>query len=119
MFKTWFYLTKLGWIPFLAAIGVLFLWPRPLPGGLIFGLFLPIVMLCLCGAVFGLLMAMDRLRWKCPFCKRKSSVGGDKTHGLWMECDSCGFICGGGRFGTSLVREASDETSADETRSQE
>ena len=53
-----------------------------------------LIPLCLIGAAMGILIAMDRLFFRCPFCVSKSPfIGGDKRS-LWIECPSCGIISG-------------------------
>ncbi len=65
--------------------------------------------LAVSGAVMGILMVLGRLRMRCPFCGRSGTVGSSKRDGLWMECESCGFVHGGGTLHLKIVREGFDK----------
>ena len=68
-----------------------------------------LVPLCLTGAVMGIFLALGRLRMLCPFCGKSGRVGGSKRDGMWMECESCGFIHGSGPFRLKIVREEMED----------
>jgi hypothetical protein len=36
-------------------------------------------------------------------------VGGSKQDGMWMECESCGFVHGSGPLRLKIVREEIDD----------
>jgi hypothetical protein len=105
-FRLWFYLTKIGGFVFATAIvlAIVFGGSRAL-GTVISIMTLVLIPLGLTGAVMGVLMVCDRLRMGCPFCGRSGPAGGSKAEGMWMECETCGLIHGGGRFGLKIVNE--------------
>ncbi len=110
MFKLWLYLTRLiGPVALLLAVALAFLMPPSERVVLGWGIVIVVFAVGVLGGVFGLLMVTDRLRWNCPFCNRKSPVGGDKVRGMWLQCESCGLVHGRGRFGLRLVRESDRE----------
>lgn len=105
-FRLWFYLAKIGGGVLFAIVAIAFLFsPDGVSGG--FGLVALglLVLLCLVGAYLGILMSLGRLRMGCPFCGRSGPVGGSKAQGMWMECDSCGFIHGSGFLRLRIVKE--------------
>ena len=65
--------------------------------------------LCLVGAVMGIMMAFGKLRMLCPFCGMSGRAGGSKQDGIWMECETCGFIHSSGPLGLKIVREEISE----------
>ncbi len=64
-----------------------------------------LILLCLVGAVMGIIMAFGKLRMLCPFCGKSGRVGGSKQDGMWMECATCGFVHSSGPLGLKIVRE--------------
>lgn len=70
-----------------------------------------LVVLCTVGAVMGIMLALGKLRMRCPFCNRPGNVGGSKREGMWMECDQCGFIHGAGFM---RMRIAADKVDAEQ-----
>lgn len=46
------------------------------------------------GAVFGVMMSFDKLKWGCPKCGRNGAVGGNEVDDLFLECSSCGVVFG-------------------------
>jgi len=50
------------------------------------------VLLCLTGAVFGVMFAFGKLYMKCPLCGKRSLANGGKKYGMWVDCPSCGSI---------------------------
>ena len=105
-FRLWFYLTKIGGFAFFAVIvlSLVFGGSRAL-GTVISVMTLILIPLGLTGAVMGVLMVCGRLRMKCPFCGKSGPAGGSKAEGMWMECETCGLIHGGGRLGLKIVCE--------------
>jgi len=105
-FRLWFYLTKIGGVAFFAviALSLVFGDSRAL-GTVISVVTLVLIPLGLTGAVMGVLMVCGRLRMGCPFCGRSGPAGGSKAEGMWMECETCGLIHGGGRLGLKIVNE--------------
>lgn len=105
-FRLWFYLTKIGGLAFFTVIVLSLVCggSRALDA-VITVMVLVFIPMGLTGAVMGLLIVCGRLRMGCPFCGRSGSAGGSKASGMWMECTTCGFIHGGGRFGLRIVRE--------------
>jgi hypothetical protein len=105
-FRLWFYLTKIGGFVFATAIvlAIVFGGSRVL-GTVISVMTLVLIPLGLTGAVMGVLMVCGRLRMKCPFCGKSGPAGGSKAEGMWMECDTCGFIHGGGPLGLKILSE--------------
>ena len=105
-FRVWFYLAKIGGGVLFAIVALALLFSSDgVFGG--FGLvaLCLLVLLCLVGAYLGILMSFGRLRMSCPFCGKSGRVGGSKAKGMWMECDSCGFIHGSGLLRMKIVRE--------------
>jgi len=108
-FRIWFYLTKVGGpILFGIIFATFFSESDSLLGRVNFVAKCVLVSLCLIGAFMGILMVVGRLRMGCPFCGKSGSVGGNKRDGMWMKCDSCGFVRGSGPFGLTIVREEID-----------
>lgn len=64
-----------------------------------------LVLLGLAGGVLGVLMALDRLRMRCPFCTKSGPAGGSAAEGVWMDCPDCGHIRSSGRLKLKLIRE--------------
>ena len=64
-----------------------------------------LVLLCLTGAIMGILMAFGKLKMKCPFCYTYGQVNGNKKDGMWMECSDCGIIHGTGLLKLKLKAE--------------
>lgn len=96
-FRPWFYLTKIGAPILFAFICVTFAFSGDSVLGLVrFVALSLLISLCLVGALMGTLISFDKLRMRCPFCRRSGPAGCSKTRGMWMECDSCGFIHGSG-----------------------
>jgi hypothetical protein len=108
-FRLWFYLTKLGGILFVIIFVTFFAPNESLLGRARFVAMCILVPLCLIGAVMGILMAIGRLRMRCPFCGKTGQVGGSKRDGLWMECESCDFVHGSGPLRLKIVREKIDD----------
>jgi predicted RNA-binding Zn-ribbon protein involved in translation (DUF1610 family) len=105
-FRLWFYLTKVGGFVLFAIILATFFAPSDswLERARFVAMSI-LVPLCLIGAFMGILMVFGRLRMLCPFCGKRGRVGGNKHDGMWMECDSCGFIHGSGPLRLKIVRE--------------
>ena len=109
-FRLWFYLAKVGGFILFAIIFATFFAPsNSLLGHTRFVAMCILVPLCLVGAFMGILMAFGRLRMLCPFCSKSGRVGGSKCDGMWMECESCGFVHGSGFWGLKIVREEIDD----------
>lgn len=102
MFRVWFLVTKLGWIPFallaLAYLGHAPVWVQAV-------LWCVIAALGFTGAGVALVALVWGLRMACPFCGRAGEVGGDKERGFWMRCEGCGVVEGRGRLSLGLKRE--------------
>lgn len=71
-----------------------------------------LILLGLTGAVMGVLLALGRLRMRCPFCGKPSEVGGNKREGMFLVCECCGVVHGAGFCGLRLVREPLEEEDA-------
>jgi hypothetical protein len=105
-FRLWYYLAKVGGFILFAIVAATFSAPSDTVLGRVRFLALCVfIPLCLVGAFLGVLMACHRLRMLCPFCGRSGYVGGNKRDGMWMVCDSCGFIHGSGLLRLRIVRE--------------
>lgn len=105
-FRLWFYLAKVGGGVLFVVVALSFFLPSDgMFDRIRFATLCLLIPLCLVGAYLGILMSFGRLRMKCPFCGKSGSVGGSKARGLWMECDSCGFIHGSGPLRLRIVRE--------------
>ena len=72
-----------------------------------------VFLLALIGAAMRILMVLGRLRMLCPFCGKSGLAGGNKRDGLFMRCDSCGFVHGGGLMGLKIVREPIEDAAAE------
>ncbi len=109
-FRLWFYLAKVGGFILIAFIFATFFAPRDSALGharlVAMCILIP---LCLVGAVMGIMMAFGKLRMLCPFCGKSGRVGGSKQQGMWMVCETCGFIHSGGPLGLKIVREEISE----------
>jgi uncharacterized MnhB-related membrane protein len=64
-----------------------------------------VVVLGITGAVMGVLMVMGRLRMRCPFCGQSGAAGGNSRMGIFMICERCGLVRGGGPLNLRIVRE--------------
>ncbi|GAA5116980.1 hypothetical protein JIN84_18105 [Luteolibacter yonseiensis] len=105
-FRLWYYLTKVGCFILFPIIVITFFMPDGgLMGRLGAAAMWLMVILGLTGAFMGVRLAFGKLRMLCPFCGRGGRVGGDKQDGLWMVCESCGFVHGSGFLGLKIVRE--------------
>ena len=112
-FRLWFYLAKVGGFFLFAIIFATFFAPSDsLLGRARFVAMCILVPLCLIGAFMGILMVFGRLRMLCPFCGKSGRVGGSKRDGMWMECESCGFIHGSGPLRLKIVREENEDDAA-------
>ena len=105
-FRLWFYLAKLA-LPSCLAVGLLL---YVFEGGAItewYGriAFTFLMALALVGAVMGGLLAFDKLQLRCPYCGKSGRAGGNREEGLWMDCESCGFIRGSGPFRMKIGRD--------------
>ena len=102
-FRLWFYLAKVGGFILFAIIIATFFAPRDSAlgqaGVVAMGV---LILLGLVGAVMGIMMAFGKLRMLCPFCGKS---GGSKQQGMWMACETCGFIHSSGPLGLKIVRE--------------
>lgn len=105
-FRLWYYLAKVGGFILFAVIFATFFAPAgsALESVRIVAVCL-LIPLCLTGAVMGVLMALGKLRMRCPFCGKSGPAGGSKQEGMWMECATCGLIHGSGPFRLKIVRE--------------
>lgn len=111
-FRLWFYLTKIGAFIIFATILALFFAPANSTLGLTRTIAqCALVLLGIIGATFGILMIVGKLRMLCPFCKKSGQVGGDKQRGMWMICESCGFVHGSGPLRLKIVSEKISEDS--------
>jgi hypothetical protein len=109
-FRLWLYLSKIGGPILFAVITATFFAPGDSLLGLVrFVANCMLVLLCLIGAMMGILFALGRLRMRCPFCGKSGEVGGSKQDGMWMECESCGFVHGSGPLRLKIVREDIDD----------
>jgi predicted RNA-binding Zn-ribbon protein involved in translation (DUF1610 family) len=105
-FRLWFYLAKIGGGVLLAIVALSFFFSSDgVFGRIRFIALCLLIPLCLVGVYLGILMSFGRLRMSCPFCGKPGRAGGSKAQGMWMECDSCGFIHGSGPFRLKIVRE--------------
>ena len=64
-----------------------------------------LVVLGVTGAAMGVLMALGRLRMRCPFCGTSGPAGANKQDGMWMTCERCGYIHTAGPAGWRIVRD--------------
>lgn len=112
-FRLWLYLAKVGGFILLAFVFATFLAPSDSAlGHAHFVAACIFILLGVVGAVMGILMAFGKLRMLCPFCSKSGRVGGSKRDGIWMECESCGFIRCSGPLGLKIVKEEVDDDTA-------
>jgi hypothetical protein len=105
-FRLWFYLAKVGGTILLAAIFFTFTAPKDSVRGHVHDVAVCLLIpLCLTGAFLGMLFAFGKLRMRCPFCGKSGKVGGSKGKGMWMVCESCGFIHSAGLLGLKIVKD--------------
>ena len=112
-FRFWHYACKLLGLPLFGGsfLGAIFIGTTA--GAAIFVASLALLLpLCLVGAVMGGLMALGRLRMRCPFCGQPGPAWGSRSQGMRMHCPTCGLIWTGGRFGLRLFRERLPANSA-------
>lgn len=107
-FRLWFYLSKLA-LPACLAIGLLLYF---VVGGAFTDWYGRIayafmIVLALVGAIMGGFLALDKLKLRCPYCGKSGRAGGNREDGLWMECESCGYIHGTGPFRLKIGRHPS------------
>ena len=107
-FRLWFYLSKLA-LPACLTVGLLL---YLLEGGAItewYGriAYVFLILLALVGAAMGVLLTLDKLKLRCPYCSKSGRAGGNRNDGLWMNCESCGYIHGTGPFRLKLVQDKS------------
>ena len=112
-FRLWFYLAKVGVFILFAVIFATFsASSESVMGRVRFIALCILVSLGLIGAFMGILMAFGRLRMLCPFCGKSGRVGGSKREGMWMVCETCGFVHSSGPLGLKIVREEIDDDAA-------
>lgn len=105
-FKLWLYLAKVGSFVLFAILFATFIAPADsILGRMRFIATCILILLGLIGAFMGVLMVVGKLKMRCPFCGKSGTVGGNKEDGMWMECESCGYIHGSGPLGLNIVRE--------------
>jgi len=105
-FRLWYYLAKVGGFILVAIIFATFFAPRgSTREGVHFIATCLLVPLCLTGAVMGVLLALGKLRMRCPFCGKSGPAGGSKQEGMWMVCETCGFVHGSGPLRLKIIRE--------------
>jgi len=116
-FAFWYYIAKFGTVLFvLAVVGALFGRDGVLDETVLGAALGVIVVLCATGTVMGVLLALGKLKMKCPFCGKPGPVGGSRSEGMWMECDECGLVHGSGFLGLRLVADLEDPVFEDEPR---
>jgi hypothetical protein len=93
-FKLWIKLCAFGPLLYLFIL-IGFVLPNSTIANVIFltGISL-LIPLCAVGAVMGILLALNRLFFRCPFCSAKSPVVAGNKKRLWIECPTCGLISG-------------------------
>ncbi len=105
-FRLWFYAVKAALPLMLAPVAVRLFWGWDnVPAAMDVATFVPLTVLAMTGAVMGVLMVMGRLRMRCPFCGRSGPAGGNRAMGLFMLCENCGLIRGGGMLNMRVVRD--------------
>ena len=105
-FAFWFYLCKFSVlllpIPF---VGIVFRnswWVFDTAGVCALAL---LVFMGFTGAILGAFFALGLLKMKCPFCSRYVQMQGDKQRGMWLDCETCGYVHQAGFLGLRIVRE--------------
>jgi hypothetical protein len=105
-FRLWLYLAKVGGFILFAIVFATFFAPADSTlGRMRFVAMCVLIPLCIFGAFMGILMTFGKLRMLCPFCGKSGRVGGSKRDGMWMECQTCGFVHTSGPLGLKIVRE--------------
>jgi hypothetical protein len=106
MFRVWSCVVRFAWLPFLFIFALFFPAVRQrVPDAVSLGIICATVSLGLLGAVLGVLMALGRIRWRCPCCGCKAPVYARRFEGMWMEC-KCGSIRCGGLLGLTVRNES-------------
>ncbi len=109
-FRLWYYGARLVAPILFAAVFFGAIFPKPWIVQFVFNPALYVLIaLCCIGGVMGILMAFGRLRMRCPFCARYGLVGGNKTDGLWLKCNDCGFVHGAGLLKMRFVRDRENQ----------
>lgn len=104
-FRFWFYVTKACPVLFVIVLATFLASSESALGRVRFVTLCLAVLLGLIGACMAILaMLLGKLRMLCPFCGQSGPVGGNKQDGMWMECETCGLIHSGGRFGLKIVK---------------
>jgi hypothetical protein len=105
-FRIWFYLAQVGGPILFAVIFFTFSAPKDsLLGHIRVLAFCLLVPLAIMGAVMGLIFALGKLRMRCPFCGKPGRIGVSKSDGMWMECETCGFVHGSGPLRLKIIKE--------------
>jgi hypothetical protein len=113
-FRLWFYLAQVGAPIVFATIFFTFSAPKDSFAGHIRVVAICIfILLGVTGMILGGLMVAGRLRMCCPFCSKPGSTGFNKSDGMWMECESCGFVHGDGLLRLKIVKGEIEEESDD------
>lgn len=104
-FRFWFYLSKLTF-PAIFAIFILdrFVLPQDLhvyTNAVFLGL---MVLFAVATVPMGILMALGKLKLRCPFCGQGGPVYGNKEEGCCLDCENCGTIRSTGPLGLRLTR---------------
>ncbi len=105
-FGFWYYAANVGGrIAFIAFAAALIFSKDGATSGLGLIALCYLIPLALAGTIMGILLCFDKLRMRCPFCGKSGPVGGSKADGMWMECETCGWIHGVGPLKLKLVKE--------------
>ncbi|GMV83686.1 MAG: hypothetical protein AMXMBFR7_48700 [Planctomycetota bacterium] len=110
-FGLWFYAAKVGGGALLAVLLVTSLCESNPAWNLVRTIALSLLIpLGLTGGLLGVLMALGRLRMRCPFCAKSGPAGGSADEGMSMDCPDCGHIRSSGWMKLKLIREFENES---------
>jgi hypothetical protein len=93
-FKLWVRLCALGPLLVLLILSR-FVFPDSAIAEVVFSaaIFL-LIPLCAVGAVMGILLAFNRLFFRCPFCSASARCVAGNNKRLWIDCPTCRLISG-------------------------
>lgn len=102
-FRLWFYTMKVGGnLAFVTAAATFFSTSESRLYPIHWIAVTVIFALGIVGSIGGVLIALDRLRMRCPLCGAWGMVGGNKKLGPAIDCETCGLVHGTGWFGLKL-----------------
>ncbi len=90
-FRLWGWVCWSWWILF-AIISLHFFFSSPVVKLLVSIALGLMILFCSTGAFLGIAMIFKPIRMRCPSCGKKSTIGGSKKTGMWLDCETCGAI---------------------------